>query len=81
MTTIDPRNELNPEPEYLELPPAHHREGWNWVFSLVIAVIAMFFLTLAMIAFGADGMTTAVVAPVVFLLTVFLVHSVAGRAR
>lgn len=81
MPELDPKRELPAGHELLDLPPPHHRAGWNWLFSLVISTVVMFTTTLTLIVSGMTYLMVSIVAITMFVLSLFLVHAIAERAR
>jgi hypothetical protein len=81
MPILDPSHELTTEYDPLELPAADEPEWWKWTLSFIVATISVFSVVLVSLAAGTNAFTVAIVTPVIFIITIFLVHAVTERAK
>ncbi|MBI4092476.1 MAG: hypothetical protein HY420_00970 [Candidatus Kerfeldbacteria bacterium] len=81
MSQLDPKHELQAGQELLDLPPGHRSPGWSWLLAAVIASFSTFSMIVILLTTGMNVIAIAIVAPLIFLFTVFLVHAIAEQAR
>ncbi len=79
MEPLDPKHELPPADEQLDLPPPHQSPGQSWLFALVLASIAMFVLTVALLALGMNLLAIAFIAPAAFIFVALTAHALGER--
>lgn len=81
MVKLDPSHELPAGEEPIELPGPHHPAGWPWLFAFVLSTMMTFMLMLALLASAMDITLVSIIGVITLVISTFITHAVAERAR